>query len=125
MTTSSYATRSYALDMRDQNIVCRQWAHAHGYYGAQGGWIYRVNGPAVCQGWASFYHRHKREILNWLCQTETAFPDWDYLVNKTASTYRPTIFRKNARCRWLADSYDQTMRARGDARRAYPEVTYS
>jgi hypothetical protein len=112
--------------------AAREYAKAHGYKGAQGGWIWRVdaNGLAqgkhpVCQGWFNFWSIKRQEIQDHFTAALTAFPTFDALVNPESKTYRPTILvRDTARdWRWafLASAYDahQSAPFRRDPRRAH------
>jgi hypothetical protein len=116
------ATRHF-LDDRDQRAVCRAWAAEHGYTGATGGWIYNEGtGRAICQGWGSFYLLKRREIMDWLTRSLTAFDSFEQMVSRPPATYCPTIRRANARSRWLADTFDMTQKLRSRPGRAWPRA---
>jgi hypothetical protein len=44
--------------------AAKAWAHAHGYNGAAGGWIYNKNDRAICQGWDTFASYYCAAIQN-------------------------------------------------------------
>lgn len=126
---STYAASPWlASDLAEK--AAREYGLTHGYKGAQGGWIWRVdaNGLAqgkhpVCQGWFNFWTILRREIENHFTQKLTAFPTFDALVN--APGYRPTILVRDTPRDWrqafLASAYDAYQGAafRRDPRRAY------
>jgi hypothetical protein len=53
---SSFST----LDPR--TLAAKKWGKAHGYYGAQGGWIYNAKHKPVAQGWSHFANVMARKI---------------------------------------------------------------
>jgi hypothetical protein len=112
--------------------AAREYGLAHGYKGAQGGWIWRVDASGlaqgkhpVCQGWFNFWTIFRREIENHFTQKLTAFPTFDAMVNPESKTYRPTILVRDTPRDWrqafLASAYDvyQGAAFRRDPRRAY------
>jgi hypothetical protein len=46
----------------------KAWAAMYGYLGKTGGWIYRPNGDAVCQGWASLADTLTRPVAPKIAQ---------------------------------------------------------
>ena len=99
----------------------KKYAKAHGFAGAQGGWIYNVSGRPIVQGWWAFFGFAKRDLLDWATRELTAFDSFRDLTDRTYSTYRPTIrnTQKDVVAFILAQEYDAEMAFRGDARRAY------
>ena len=131
-----YAAKPW-LDTELAEKAAKEWAQAHGFFGAVGGWIYRESnwskarraeqpealrrGHAVTQGWFNFYTYFRSEIRGWYATKLTAFPSFDALVN--APNYRPTILVKDSPRDWrwayLAEVYDVFQAGRGDPRRAH------
>ena len=117
--------------------LARRWAKANGFYGAQGGWIYREGqdsrdrrlhtptatptGWAVTQGWWNFFALKRTQILNDLTRELTAFGSLQEMADAPAP-YRPTLLVPDGRA-WrvdaLACAYDEVQRKRGDTRRAH------
>jgi hypothetical protein len=130
MSRLRYKTYNGREDWREG--LAKAYAAEHGYFGAQGGWIYRSREgrepSAYVQGWLSFYGHKRTAILDWLTSKLTAFESFTALV-RAEGTYRPTILvRKGMRDGWmyeaLAEAYDEAQRERGDKRRAHRGRAY-
>jgi hypothetical protein len=114
-----------------RDALSRRWAHAHGYFGAAGGWIYRGEsqeavtrgqGRSLCQGWGVFWTYFKARILDDLTRDLTAMGSFQELTHPASPTYRPTLLvlkPQDWKTDALADAYDQAMAAQRDPRRAY------
>lgn len=104
----------------DRVAAAKEWAKAHQYGGARGGWIYDLqSGKTDSQGWESFFANHRYAILNALTVKLTAFGSFREMVEETHPSYRPSIYPYTFRERLLADEYDQAQERRHDPRRAY------
>lgn len=111
--------------------LSKAYARKHGYAGAQGGWIWRLNADGVatgrhpvCQGWRSFWSVFKYQILDELAAELTAWRSFAEFTHPTAhgATYRPTLLvhgAKDWRYDALACAYDHQMKLQHDPRRAY------
>ena len=111
------------VDSDDRRVAAKAFAKAHGHYGRTGGWIYRTGSSGkvftVCQGWDNYFWLYRRDIADELTRTLTAFESFSAMVEKTAPSYRPSIYPLTWRERLLADLYDQAQEKRDDPRRAY------
>lgn len=107
--------------------AAKEYALAHRYEGAVGGWIYRLDSEgvathAVCQGWFNFWTMFRRQIEDWYTLRLTASSSFDAFVHPESKTYRPTLLVRGPRdwrYAFLANAYDVAMKNQGDARRAY------
>ena len=103
--------------------LAKEWAQDHGYRGEQGGWIYsKTLIKPVCQGWSTFFHKFKTQILDATTREFSAFATFQALLDAKGG-YRPTL-RVDAHWQLLilATEYNREQKRRGDERRAYTPV---
>lgn len=123
--------RSPWIDRALAERAAKEWANAHGYFGATGGWISKGEsqaavtaggGRSVTQGWFNLWTLKRRQIEDYYTSLHTAFGTFDAMVHPESPTYRPTLLvlgPKDWRIAFLANAYDVAMGKQGDRRRAF------
>jgi hypothetical protein len=101
--------------------LAKYWGEAHGYVGAQGGWVYTSTGKPVIQGWYGFFQMRKGAMLDWLTEKLTGFKTFRAMLD-AEGVYRPTL-HTGGKGGWeyevLSEAYDDAQRARGNSKRAH------